>query len=124
MQSNFILYFALSLAYIETSCCVECESDTDCIKTATHATHCCRDFAANSNLVMRHRALGIFAPTITNVVEDVVSQTNVRIVLNALIIPNVIKRRFAVGNTRLINMDNVLAIAMDQSAEYIKIALN
>lgn len=73
---------------------------------------------------MRHRALGIFAPTITNVVEDVVSQTNVRIVLNALIIPNVIKRRFAVGNTRLINMDNVLAIAMDQSAEYIKIALN
>ena len=73
---------------------------------------------------MRHRALGIFASTITNVVEDVAAQADVQIVLSALIIPIVIKRRFAVGNTRLMNMDNVLAIAMGQSADYIKIVVN
>ena len=73
---------------------------------------------------MRHRALGIFASTITNVVEDVAAQADVQIVLSALIIPIVIKRRFAAGNTRLMNMDNVLAIAMGQSADYIKIVVN
>ena len=73
---------------------------------------------------MRHRALGIFASTITNLVEDVAAQADVQIVLSALIIPIVIKRRFAVGNTRLMNMDNVLAIAMGQSADYIKIVVN
>lgn len=71
---------------------------------------------------MCHGALGIFASTITNVVEDVAAQTNVRIVLSALMIP-IVTKRFAVGNTRLINMDNVGAIVLGQSVEEIKTVL-
>ena len=70
-----------------------------------------------------HPALDIFASTITNVVEDVAAQTDVQIVLSALIIPIVIKRRFAAGNTRPIYTENVEAIVLGQSVEEIEIVL-
>ena len=70
-----------------------------------------------------HPALDIFASTITNVVEDVAAQTDVRIVLSALIVPIVIKRRFAAGNTRSIYTENVEAIVLGQSVEEIEIVL-
>ena len=64
-----------------------------------------------------HSALGIFASTITNVVEDIAAQTNVRIVC-ALTMQIVIKGRFAVENTcGLMDMENIRAIALGQSAD-------